>query len=232
MVATVQGVPRDRIGVIYPAVDPVLLRAAPDSNGPAGRDGVTLLTVARLSARERYKGCDAVIAALPAVRAGGPVRYVIVGDGDDRPRLEALARSHGVAPLVTFAGAVQHDGLPEWYRACDIYVMPSVAEQRPDGWTGEGFGIAYLEAAAFGRPVIAGSGGGAPEAVQDGVTGVVVDGRDVAAVAAAIARLRDPETRARMGEAGRQWVRRQFTVERFQRDVEALISEGVSAALR
>lgn len=229
MVATVQGVARDRISVIYPAVAPALLREAADPGAPPAGDGVTLLTVARLSAGERYKGCDAVISALPVVLAEAPVRYVIVGEGDDRPRLEALAQARGVSAAVTFAGAAQQDGLPAWYRGCDVFVMPSVAEQRTGGWTGEGFGIVYLEAAAFGRPVIAGVGGGAPEAVQDGITGYVVDGRDVGAVAAAITRLaRDPGARERMGAAGRQWVLGHFTFERFRREVGAVVNAALT----
>lgn len=235
MVATVQRVSRDRICVVHPAVDPMLLAAALTGQDTARpHDAVTLLTVARLSAQERYKGCDAVISALPAVTAeAGPVRYVIAGDGDDRSRLEALTRERGVAAAVTFAGTVQRSGLPTWYRACDIFVMPSVAEQRPDGWTGEGFGIVYIEAAAFGRPVIAGLGGGASEAVQDGVTGYTVDGRDTDAVAAALARLiRDETLRVRMGESGQQWVREYFTFHRFQREAGAVVSAALGVAAR
>jgi len=226
VLALEQGVAEDRVTVVYPAVDPVLLGAAADEVD-APRDGAvaTLLTVARLSAQERYKGCDVVIGALPDVIAGaGPVRYVIVGEGDDRPRLEALARQRGVADRVVFAGRVQRDGLAAWYRACDVFVMPSVATRRPDGWTGEGFGIVYLEAAAFRRPVIAGAGGGAPEAVEHAVTGLVVDGADGRAVAAAITTLvRDPVARARMGAAGRLRVLDQFTFDRFRTEVAAVV---------
>ena len=230
-VASVHDVAEARIDVIYPAVDPVLLRGARAADAPSeSHDAVTLLTVARLSARERYKGCDTVIAALPAVLAEAPeVRYVIAGDGDDRPRLRALAEEREVAAAVTFAGQAQRADLPPLYRECDIYVMPSIAEQRPDGWAGEGFGIVYIEAAAFGRPVIAGNGGGAPEAVRDRITGYVVDGRDVAAVAAAIAALaRDSALRARMGAAGRRWVEERFTFERFRRDVAAAVDAALS----
>ena len=169
MVATVQGVPRERICVIYPAVESALLGLAEEETPrpPAGGP-IVLLTVARLSAIERHKACDTVIRALPRVQADvGPVRYVIVGDGDDRPRLEALARDLGMSAAVTFAGPAQGADLAAHYRACDVFVMPSTYERRATGWMGEGFGIVYIEAAAFGRPVIAGQGGGAPEAVQD-----------------------------------------------------------------
>lgn len=233
MVSTVQRVPRDRVCVIHPAVDSALLRqAAADSGAPSGRDGVTLLTVARLSAQERYKGCDTVISALPAVqRDVGPVRYMIVGDGDDRPRLQALARTQGVETVVTFTSSVERDGLAAWYRGSDIFVMPSVAELRADGWTGEGFGIVYIEAAAFGRPVVAGSGGGAHEAVQDGITGLVVNGRDVNAVAGTLIRLaQDESLRTQMGEAGRRWVREYFTFVRFQREAGAIVGAAVRTA--
>lgn len=235
---TAQGVADAKISVIHPAVDPVLFQEGHEEMTlPEPRDPVTLLTVARLSAQERYKGCDTVISALPAVLSdtqagGGPgVHYVIAGDGDDAPRLRALAQKHGVAAWVTFAGRVQRSDLPALYRESDIYVMPSVAEQRPDGWTGEGFGIVYIEAAAFERPVIAGNGGGAPEAVRDRITGYVVDGRDVTAVGKAISRLvGDPDLRVRLGRAGRQWVEDYFTFHRFQKDVAGAVEAALSGS--
>jgi phosphatidyl-myo-inositol dimannoside synthase len=230
-VASVHGVPETKLSIVHPAVDPVLLREAfTEVDPPPARGGVTLLTVARLSAQERYKGCDAVISALPAVLSEArTVRYVVAGDGDDLPRLRALAADKGVSAAVAFAGRVQRAGLPVLYRDCDIFVMPSIAERRQDGWTGEGFGIVYIEAAVFGRPVVAGNGGGAPEAVQDGVTGYVVNGRDVRAVAATLVGLvKDPALRDRMGAAGRRWVQDHFTFERFRRDVATAVEAAVN----
>jgi phosphatidyl-myo-inositol dimannoside synthase len=226
MLTTAQGVSPDRISVVYPPVDPALLALAGRTGTRTGGRPVTLLTVARLSAQERYKGCDTVIRALPSILGNaGALRYVIVGDGDDRPRLEALAERTGVITMVTFRGRVTREELADHYQSSDIFVMPSVAQRRPNGWTGEGFGIVYIEAAAFGCPVVAGSGGGAPEAVQDGITGCLVDGTDVAAVAGALLRLAGDEAlRARMGEAGRRWVRERFTFERFERDVEEAVA--------
>lgn len=230
-IASVHGVPEATLRVIHPAVDPLLLREARADGRPSrAPDAVTLLTVARLAAQERYKGCDAVISALPEVLSEtGHVRYVVAGDGDDLPRLRALADERGVALAVTFAGEAQRASLPALYRDCDIFVMPSVAERRPNGWTGEGFGIVYIEAAAFGLPVIAGNGGGAPEAVRDGVTGYVVDGRDIGAVAAALVRLiNDRGLRERMGAAGRRWVEEHFTFERFRGEVAAVVGAAVT----
>jgi len=227
---TVQGVAAERIHVIHPVVDPALLALAsvPEPHTREREEGLTLLTVARLSAQERYKGFEAVMTALPAVAAvAGRVRYVIVGDGDDAPRLRAFAQERGVAAMVTFPGSAQSIAdLAAWYRTSDIFVMPSVCEQRPDGWAGEGFGIVYIEASAFGRPVIAGQGGGAPEAVQDGVTGLVIDGRDSAAVTGALVRLAQAAPlRTRMGEAGRRWVLGYFTFDRFRREVGAVVRD-------
>jgi glycosyltransferase involved in cell wall biosynthesis len=228
-IASVHGVEETRISVVNPAVDPSLLSAARDDPPPPAREPVTLLTLARLSAQERYKGVDTVISTLPAVaREAGPIRYVVAGEGDDLPRLRALAEQRGVAASVTFAGRVAREELPGLFRDSDIFVMPSVAEQRPDGWAGEGFGIVYIEAAAFGLPVIAGSGGGAPEAVRDRITGYVVDGRDISAVTMAIVRLAaDHQLRLRLGAAGRHWAEEHFTFDRYRRDIAAAVAAAL-----
>jgi phosphatidylinositol alpha-1,6-mannosyltransferase len=111
-----------------------------------------LLTVARISRQDRAKGHDRMIAALPALRARFPdLAYVVAGDGDDRPRLEALAREFGVADLVLFLGRVPEDELVDHYRMADVFVMPS---------TKEGFGIVFLEAMACGVPAIGGDADG------------------------------------------------------------------------
>lgn len=105
-----------------------------------------MLSVGRLSALERYKGHDRIIAAMPRLRARfADLSYVVVGDGDDRPRLEALAREVDAAGSVLFVGEAADEELVEHYRMADIFVMPS---------TGEGFGIVFLEAMACGVPAI------------------------------------------------------------------------------
>jgi phosphatidyl-myo-inositol dimannoside synthase len=225
------------VQVVHPCVDPGLMALAgpePDTvgEGPTTGRPVALLTVARLSSEERYKGCDTVIRMLPSIaRQAGPVRYCIVGGGEDRPRLESLAKHHGVAEIVTFAGPAGPRDLAAHYQACDIFVMPSVLEHRANGWTGEGFGIVYIEAAAFGLPVVAGCGGGAPEAIQDGVSGVVVEGAAPDAVTAALVRLaRDPDLRKRMGAAGRQWVQDHFMFPRFRGEIADVVAAACATS--
>jgi len=161
--------------------------------------GATLLTVGRLVPR---KGVDVVIRALR--RLPTHVAYRVVGSGPDLARLQTLASTEGVADRVTFVGRVEPGQLDEEYRRCAVYVQPS---RRTANGELEGFGLVYFEAAAWGRPVIAGRSGGEVDVVVDGVTGLLVDGTSVDAVADAIdALLSDPPRMRRLGEAGRQRV--------------------------
>lgn len=143
--------PRDRIDLLYATADEELFTPArkpaylQKRYGTAGKK--VLLTVGRLATVDLYKGHDRVIRAMPAILARRPdTVYLIVGDGDDRPRLEALARDEGVTDRVIFAGLVDAKELVDHYRMADLFVMPS---------TGEGFGIVYLEAACCGVPSVA-----------------------------------------------------------------------------
>jgi phosphatidyl-myo-inositol dimannoside synthase len=132
-----------------------------------GVDGKrVLLTVGRMAPGERYKGHDRVIAAIAdLVGRGHDVVYVIIGEGDDRARLEELAQQSGVAERVRFLGAVDPKQLVEAYRMADLFVMPS---------TGEGFGIAFLEAMASGTPALGLDAAGARDALAEGELGTVV----------------------------------------------------------
>lgn len=127
---------------------------------------IVLLTVGRMDARERYKGHDRVIQAIPVLVAEGrDIAYVVLGEGDDRPRLEACAREAGVADRVHFKGAVDRATLMAAYRMADLFVMPS---------TGEGFGIVFLEAMACGTPALGLGVAGASDALVDGELGHIV----------------------------------------------------------
>ena len=208
------GVPHEKVHVLHPSV-PV------DQFRDAGREGArirerhglgegpVLLTVGRLQKR---KGHDRTIEALPRLVESFPgLRYVIVGTGEERERLAELASRLGVEENVVFSGLVTDGDLPGYYGACDLFLMPNRTEKSDI----EGFGIVFLEAAAAHKPSIAGASGGAGEAVVDGVTGLLVDGDRVDDVSCAVQRLlADPAGARRMGEAGYDRVRREFTYER------------------
>jgi phosphatidylinositol alpha-1,6-mannosyltransferase len=157
-----------------------------------------LLTVGRLVER---KGIDTTIRALPKVLARCPeAAYLVVGSGEDLPRLQALAEAMGVVEQVIFAGRVPHEELVAHYQLCDLFVMPNRELANHDT---EGFGLVFLEANACGKAVISGKAGGVVEAVCHGQTGLNVDGDSVEAVADAIADLlRDVQRREAMGARG------------------------------
>lgn len=163
-----------------------------------------IVSVGRLVPR---KGQDRLIEALPLIRKSIPnVHLLLVGEGSYRKTLEKLVEEKQMREFVTFVGRVSYANLPAYFRCGDIFAMPS--RSRMAGLEVEGLGIVYLEASACGLPVIAGKSGGAPDAVVDGVTGIVVDGTNVNEIAAAIVRvLSDPKKAEAMGAAGNEWVR-------------------------
>jgi phosphatidyl-myo-inositol dimannoside synthase len=171
-------------------------------------DGPVVVCVSRLVAR---KGQDVLVAAWPRVLARHPgARLLLVGGGPAEASLRRAIGRLGLARSVVLTGSVPIPELPAYYAAGDVFAMPS--RTRRGGLDVEGLGMVYLEAAACGLPVVAGTSGGAPEAVQEGVTGHVVDPRSPAAVADTISGLLDDPARARaMGAAGRAWVERRWS---------------------
>src|SRR5205085_1990385 len=126
-----------------------------------------ILTVGRLVAQERCKGFDEVIEIMPQLVKRFPyIKYLIVGDGSDRSRLEAKAEALGVRDSVVFTGYIPESEKVAHYNLADVYVMPS---------HGEGFGIVLLEAAACGVPVVGSRGDGSREALLGGRLGSLVD---------------------------------------------------------
>lgn len=186
-----------------------------------GWDAATpvIVCVSRLVPR---KGQDVLIRAMPAVRRAVPgAQLVIVGRGKDEARLRRLAARHA-ADAVMFAGSVPDDELPAWYGLGDVFAMP--CRTRRGGLDVEGLGIVYLEASAAGTAVIGGMSGGAPEAVRDGVTGVLVDGRSPLRTGRAIIDMLTQPQRARaMGEAGRRWAQREWTWTQSARRLRELL---------
>jgi phosphatidylinositol alpha-1,6-mannosyltransferase len=175
------GVDPTRLQVLPTTVDPCFSPGAKpdrllDRYGLRGKR--ILLTVGRLDPDERRKGHDKVIQALPEASKTFPdLVYLVVGQGEDRARLQALARSLGVEKTVFFTGGVAPDELPQLYRIADLFVMPS---------TQEGFGIVFLEAAASGIPIIGGNVDGSTDALADGALGIAIDPANTGALVQAI----------------------------------------------
>ncbi|WP_436757053.1 glycosyltransferase family 4 protein [Streptosporangium sp. V21-05] len=155
------------------------------------------------------KGQDTLLRAWPGVVGEVPgAVLLIVGGGPYRRTLERLARPMGGSVRIT--GPVPEAELPGYLAAGDVFAMP--CRTRLGGVDVEGLGIVYLEASASGLPVVAGSSGGAPDAVLNGETGLVVDGTRPDEVAAALAGLlKDPAGARAMGERGREWAAREWS---------------------
>ncbi len=218
-------VPPDRISLIPPAVDLDLFKPA-DNLESIDRD--SLLIVGRLSKQEQYKGHDALIRLLPKMSRSlsRPIHLRIVGDGDDRPRLERLAKDVAVEEQVHFLGSVSLDDLVREYQRCAVFALPSILTRHPTGpWTGEGFGIVYLEAQACGRPIVASIHGGAPETLKNGETGHAVDPLQDDEILAAVSDiLSDPVKGARMGREARAFMETAFSSQRFHSQLTALLN--------
>lgn len=162
-----------------------------------------IVSVGRLVHR---KGQDRLIQSMPEILKSVPNAHILmVGQGPYLSHLKKLVRNLNLIDHVSFIGRIQYAQLPKYISVGDIFAMPS--RSRFFGLEVEGLGIVYLEASACGLPVIAGSSGGAPDAVLDGVTGVVVDGENNQEIAtAAIKLLKDIDGSKAMGLAGREWI--------------------------
>lgn len=180
------------------------------------------LIVGRMYSEERYKGHDTLIELWSSIRATAPgARLVVVGDGDDRARLEGKVRRLQLESAITFTGPVSNERLAGLYRDAQFFVMPSLDE---------GFGLVYLEAMRAGKPCIAATGA-AQEIIEPGVTGLLVDGRDKDALIAAVVRLfNDPVARQRMGTAAAARVAERFSAASFTARLHELVGVRADAA--
>jgi phosphatidylinositol alpha-1,6-mannosyltransferase len=191
-----------------------------DGARPAGK---TVLTVARLTTQNRYKGVDQLLYAWPTVVSAMGARLEIVGDGPDRGRLESIAELLGVADYVCFAGRLTDPELDLAYGRASVFAMPARHRLEPTP-EGEGFGLVYVEAGAHGLPVVAGRGAGAEDVVVDGVSGLLVDPEDARAVADAVVGLLDDDAlAARLGDGGRELARTRFAPEQFRATIDEMI---------
>lgn len=203
------------------SLDETLLSIQPARNGlcqfPTDEQRV-VLTVARMDSSEGYKGHDVVLRALPSVLTKVPhLFYVVVGGGDDRPRLERLTKELRLTEHVFFAGEVTDSELAALYRRSEVFVLPArtvLDERNPKG---EGFGIVFLEAMAFGKPVIGPSYGAPAEIIRDGENGFLIDPLDSPSAAKALLELlTNPRLARAMGKAGSEWVRTHYSYGSFR----------------
>lgn len=138
------------------------------------KDDLVIMTVSRLDNREQYKGHDKVLMVLKEIHQDFPsLHYIIVGSGDDLPRIKALAKKLKIENKVIFCNSVSDEELPDYYSLCDVFVMPS---------SYEGFGIVFLEALSSGKPVVAGIKDGSADPLLDGQLGYLVDPDDLEAL--------------------------------------------------
>ena len=174
----------------------------------APRRPFTVLYAGRLRTR---KAVAVLLEAFARLRERVPdAELIVVGDGEQRPALEAQAERLGIAGATRFEGARPHDAMPAYYRSADVFCLPSLYE---------GFPLAIVEAMAAGLPVVATAVAGVPEAVADGVTGRVVPAEDADALAEALAALAaDPEGTRAMGDAGRARAARELAIPKIAAD--------------
>ncbi|HIW96641.1 MAG TPA: glycosyltransferase family 4 protein [Candidatus Corynebacterium gallistercoris] len=198
----------------------------PDSSLVRRRHGLTdsfvIVAVSRLVPR---KGQDTLVEALPEILERIPnAHLLLVGPGDFATKLSAMARRRAVAEKITMTGAVDYDELPAYYGAGDVFALP--VRTQWGGLSVEGLGIVYLEAQACGVATIAGSGGGAPETVVDGETGLVVRNREEL-VEAIVALHDNPDMREKIAAAGVDHVRQRWTWEVLGRRARRILAGAV-----
>lgn len=219
---SVQGVAEEKIRKLPWPLTPSFLALAekvgglPAPNGfPAAR---VVLTVGRWAASERYKGVDLLIGAIAQLRANHPdLHLAAVGSGDDLPRLRALAARLGVSEAIHFFENLSREEIAACYARADLFALPSTAE---------GFGLVFLEAMAFSKPVIGSAAGGTIDVVEQGVNGLLVPPNDSGRLAEAIDRLlRDDNLCAELGRGGAEIVRQKFQFSIFQAELERILMD-------
>jgi glycosyltransferase involved in cell wall biosynthesis len=221
----------DRIFMLYPTIVPERFKPGPKpeylmKRWNINKDDKIILTVARLSKSEQYKGYDKVIIALshllnfPTSQLPN-FKYILVGSGDDLPRIKSLIRELHLEDYVILPGFVSDDELPDYYNLCDVFVMPSKKE---------GFGIVFLEALAYGKPVIAGNKDGSRDALLDGKLGILIDPDNVDELAEAIINVLEGKVEPRLLDPDylKVTVLEHFGFDKFSKRVEEILQSTSS----
>ena len=220
--AEIQGVPAAKIRKLAWPLNPDFLRMADDPAKLVSPkdfpDGRVVLTVGRWAASERYKGVDDLIRAIAQLLPKFPGLYLsAVGDGDDNSRLQKIADDSGVSSSVRFFANLSREQIAACYARSEIFALPS---------TGEGFGLVYLEAMAFAKPLIAAACGGSTDVVQHRVNGLLVPPHDLKGLIEALSQLlENSRLRMELGRRGAEIVRRQYSFEVFQSQLERIVEE-------
>jgi phosphatidylinositol alpha-1,6-mannosyltransferase len=151
--------------------------------------------------------------------------YVMVGGGDDRPRLEGLAQELGLTKHIVFTGEVTDSELASLYHRSEVFLLPAKTVIDKSNPKGEGFGIVFLEAMAFGKPVIGPNCGAPAELIRHGKTGLLVDPENPASVAEALLNLLTrPDVARELGKAGSEWVRRHYSYYSFRERMREILT--------
>ena len=178
-----------------------------------------VLAVGRWASAERYKGFDTLIRVLPVLLRETPnLQLVFIGDGDDRPSLEALAKEARVQERVHFVSGISREQLVAYYAGAELFALPS---------SGEGFGLVFLEAMAMGKAVVGGNHGGIPDIIEEGITGFLVAHGDEEQLSAKLnLLLRDQALREEMGRRGRDRVVQKFTFGNFEAQLREILTNA------
>jgi len=206
-----QNIPPSKITTVTPGVD--IVRFNPNLNAEKIRrrhnlsDKIVLLTISRLDAN---KGVDKMINLMPEILRKYPnAVYIIVGKGPEENYLKKLASKISEENII-FVGEVTDEELPLYYASCDVFIL--LTREVPSKGFIEGFGIVFVEASACAKPIVAGRAGGSTEAVEDKITGLVVDPLNDREILSSIEKLlEDRNLREKLGSNGRQRVENEFT---------------------
>jgi phosphatidylinositol alpha-1,6-mannosyltransferase len=218
----IQGIPIDKIRRLPWPLSPAFLSLAAHSTKlepPAEfPNGKVILTVGRWAASERYKGVDDLIRAFAQLRPAIPdLHLVVVGEGDDLTRLQKLAEDMNTADAVHFLQGLSREKLAACYGRADVFALPS---------TGEGFGMVFLEAMAFGKPIVAAAAGGATDLVENESNGILVPAHNPEQLADALGRLiGDAAFRSTLGRRGFETVHAQYSFGRFESELDEMLGK-------
>ena len=217
----IQGIPLRKIRRLSWSLSPDFIRMTKASNLPLPRGfprGSVILTVGRWAASERYKGVDDLIRATVHLRIRIPeLHLVAVGGGDDLGRLQGLVTELDAQDCVHFLGGLSREELGACYAQADVFALPSA---------GEGFGLVFLEAMAFGKPIVAAAMGGATDLIEDRANGLSVLPHDKEGLVQALSLLLlDDSLRSDLGRRGAEIVQQKYSFEVFQNELQRIVEE-------